>query len=446
MRIPSARACLTIAALVLAAIPSLAQASYWYVTPMGGQMMFADSLRNDEDTRLPLDDAPYFGGRIGYHFHPRWAIQVGGGYSPTSIDVPDGETVKVKHVAGDLLFSPLVFPVGDLFIMGGGGGIEHKPDITHSLDSGTFDWGGGLHLWFNDWVGLTLEARDIMVLADNSRDHFLASWGLNFAFGRAKPPVDSDGDGVIDKKDKCPNTPTGATVDVNGCPSDADGDGVLDGIDKCPDTPKGATVDRTGCPMDSDNDGVPDGIDQCSNTPNGATVDARGCPMDSDGDGVPDGLDKCPNTPAGATVTADGCPAITQERAKELVSTGMIRLGNIHFETGKSTIMQDSYAALDSVGQVLTNFPQLKIEVGGHTDSRGKAAMNQKLSEARAQAVVDYLKSKYSLSDDQLVAKGYGESKPIASNSNASGMARNRRVEFVVINKEMLEQIRQQQH
>jgi outer membrane protein OmpA-like peptidoglycan-associated protein/opacity protein-like surface antigen len=120
-------------------------------------------------------------------------------------------------------------------------------------------------------------------------------------------PADSDADGVPNGVDKCPNTPAGATVDINGCPSDSDGDNIPDGIDRCPDTPAGVLVDPRGCPKDSDEDGIPDGLDRCSDTPRGATVDALGCPGDEDGDGVLDGLDRCPRTPAGATVNAQGC-------------------------------------------------------------------------------------------------------------------------------------------
>jgi len=119
---------------------------------------------------------------------------------------------------------------------------------------------------------------------------------------------DSDGDGVPDKIDKCPNTPAYATVDANGCPFDTDGDGVPDYHDKCPNTPKDVKVDSVGCPIDSDGDHVPDYLDKCPNTPKGAKVDAVGCPVDSDGDGVPDYLDKCPFTPKGTKVDAQGCP------------------------------------------------------------------------------------------------------------------------------------------
>ncbi|MBN1424439.1 OmpA family protein [Candidatus Fermentibacteria bacterium] len=121
-------------------------------------------------------------------------------------------------------------------------------------------------------------------------------------------PTDSDLDGVYDGLDRCPGTPRGAIVDIWGCPTDSDGDGVPDGMDKCPDSPPGALVDRTGCPQDSDGDGVPDGMDRCPDTPRGARVDEFGCSEDSDGDGVPDGIDKCPETPPNAPVDRSGCP------------------------------------------------------------------------------------------------------------------------------------------
>jgi OOP family OmpA-OmpF porin len=228
-------------------------------------------------------------------------------------------------------------------------------------------------------------------------------------------------------------------VDARGCPIDSDGDGVCDGLDKCADTPHGATVDKDGCPVDSDQDAVFDGIDKCPDTPRGCTVDATGCPKDSDGDGVCDGLDKCPDTPSGAKVDKDGCPIEIMEKETELLDTGMIRLNNVNFETGKAVLLPEDFPTLDVVGQVLTRWPDLRIEIGGHTDSRGGVAYNQKLSEARASSVLTYLVQKFpNLKAEQFTAKGYGKSRPLAPNTTALGMAKNRRVEFVVQNKDVL--------
>lgn len=219
---------------------------------------------------------------------------------------------------------------------------------------------------------------------------------------------------------------------------DSDGDGVLDGADQCPDTPKGATVDARGCPMDSDGDGVYDGIDQCPDTPLGATVDARGCPSDSDGDGVYDGIDQCPDTPKGVKVDAKGCTVVTSEKEAELLDTGTLRLDNVYFDTNKATLKPESDKALDEAGKILAKWPQLRIEVAGHTDSMGDEAYNQGLSQRRAQAVLDYFLSKFSLKADRFSVKGYGESAPVADNGTPEGRAQNRRVELRVLNKDVL--------
>jgi outer membrane protein OmpA-like peptidoglycan-associated protein len=242
---------------------------------------------------------------------------------------------------------------------------------------------------------------------------------------------DSDGDGVTDDRDRCPNTPAGATVDEHGCPKDSDGDGVYDGIDDCPDTPRGARVDSNGCPGDADRDGVYDGLDQCPDTPRGAKVDSRGCPMDSDHDGVYDGLDDCPDTPRGKKVDERGCPepekpAAMFEGKKSLVLEG------VNFETNSAKLTSDSLTVLDRVAESLNASPDVKVEIAGHTDSVGGDSHNMSLSKARAESVRDYLVKK-GVAASRLKARGYGETRPIADNGTAAGRARNRRVELTRI-------------
>lgn len=118
---------------------------------------------------------------------------------------------------------------------------------------------------------------------------------------------DSDADGVVDADDRCPGAPTGRAVDDTGCAPDTDGDAVVDVDDACPDTPLGNAVDATGCELDSDADGVVDVLDECPDTPTGRTVDGFGCERDADGDGVVDASDACPATPAATVVDAVGC-------------------------------------------------------------------------------------------------------------------------------------------
>jgi len=257
-------------------------------------------------------------------------------------------------------------------------------------------------------------------------------------------PIDSDADGVFDGLDACPGTPEGADVDANGCPRDTDGDSVFDGVDRCPATPRGAVVDAKGCPVDSDGDGIFDGLDKCPNTQAGATVDSYGCPADSDHDGVLDGLDKCPNTPATARVDIDGCPIMISEKEVELLDTGKITVRNINFDTGKWDIRPESLPVLDEIGAILIQWPDLRVEIGGHTDSRGSDKMNQELSDKRANAVREHLLAKFpQLQGSQYTAVGYGEKQPVADNNSDTGMAKNRRVEFKVLNTEVLKKERE---
>ena len=197
-------------------------------------------------------------------------------------------------------------------------------------------------------------------------------------------------------------------------PADSDGDGVVDELDDCPNTPKGVAVDAKGCPVDSDSDGVPDYLDRCPGTPATVVVHSDGCPVDSDGDGVPDYLDKCPNTPKGATVNEVGCWAL---RATAL------------FDTNSSYIMGSAYTLLDEVVTILQENPEMKLEIQGHADNTGTSEYNLWLSERRASRVMDYLVSK-GIDPDRLTAKGYGSTQPVISNDTADGRARNRRVEL----------------
>ncbi|TMQ70776.1 MAG: OmpA family protein [Candidatus Eisenbacteria bacterium] len=149
--------------------------------------------------------------------------------------------------------------------------------------------------------------------------------------------------------------------------------------------------------------------------------------------------DKCPDTSPGLKVDAQGCPIEYMEKETELHDTGMIRLQNVNFETAKATVLPESYPVLDLVGQVLRKWPELRIEIGGHTDKRGGVKYNQKLSEARAKAVLEHLTQKYpDLKPEQFTTKGYGLSRPLVPNTSELNMAKNRRVEFVVLNRDVL--------
>jgi outer membrane protein OmpA-like peptidoglycan-associated protein len=245
-------------------------------------------------------------------------------------------------------------------------------------------------------------------------------------------PLDGDSDGVPDHQDRCPSTPPGTAVNEAGCPLDSDGDGVTDDVDRCPGTALGVRVDVNGCPLDSDADGVFDGPDLCPNTPAGATVNQVGCPLDTDGDGVYDGIDRCPNTPEGREVDEVGCSIVQAG-----LERGRLVLSSIFFQTGSADLMPQSRRVLDEVGQALLDRPEISVEVQGHTDSTGSSATNLRLSEQRARSVFTYLVSTFpGLDRSRFVVRGFGESRPIATNDTPDGRSMNRRVEFVVIGQE----------
>lgn len=194
-------------------------------------------------------------------------------------------------------------------------------------------------------------------------------------------------------------------------------------------------------PADADNDGVPDDRDKCPGTPAGATVDESGCERDSDGDGVVDRLDQCPDTPAGTQVDEKGCPlpppckSPAPGEAVDLKGCGTgdkIVLHGVNFEFDKSRLRPDAKLILNQVADALLAAPTIRIEIGGHTDGRGSADYNQKLSQRRAQAVADYLVSR-GVEAGRMTAQGYGMSQPVASNDTDEGREQNRRVELKIV-------------
>ncbi len=228
---------------------------------------------------------------------------------------------------------------------------------------------------------------------------------------------DSDGDGIADKADACPNVKGLAAF--KGCP-DTDGDGIADKDDACPNE-KGL-ANYNGCP-DTDGDGIIDSKDSCPNIK--GLAEFNGClETDTDGDGVVDSKDACPNVKGLAKY--DGCLLSSEE--KKIIEDAS---AHIYFETGSSTIKKVSYPDLDKLAAILKKHPEVKAKVEGHTDSSGNAEKNLTLSKARAASVKKYL-IEHGEKEDHISSEGYGSSKPIASNDTKAGRAKNRRVEIVV--------------
>ena len=474
------RARTVLALATLAAAPLAAQRSHQFEFGAFGSFTRYDRAFN-------LDNQIGGGGRLGYFFGEHVGVEVDAGYQTPS--------AKTGPSSAKLSFgsASLVLNFGNesnlFYLLGGYSRLDFEDSAPYRFTDNAIHGALGDRIFLSSRVALRLEVRGIYAPSTKASfgpdwaGHVVGTLGLSaFLGGEAR---DLDGDGVADRKDACPGTPTGAIVDTRGCPTDADGDGIYNGLDACPNTPMGAHVDARGCPTDADSDGVYDGIDQCPGTPASAKVDAKGCPTDADLDGVADGVDQCPNTPAGAVVDATGCPV---DADKDGVPDGLDRCPNtppgtevdtsgcqiskdsdgdgvddtkdkcpgtaagtrvdasgcpilftpertpvilrgVTFETGKSALRPESYTVLDIVAGSLQGNPDIRIEIAGYTDNTGTAAVNTRLSQARAEAVRAYLVSK-GVALERMIARGYGPSNPVATNTTAAGRAQNRRVEL----------------
>ncbi len=311
--------------------------------------------------------------------------------------------------------------------------------------TGTLNGGAGINFWLHENVALFVQSE-----YKHSFDKMYAPFlqhtaGITVKFGGtdtdgdgvyddddACPQIkglekfngcpDTDGDGIIDKDDTCPDV--AGLAEFNGCP-DTDGDGIYDSIDNCPNV--AGTKANNGCP-DSDNDGVIDSKDKCPKE-KGPKAN-NGCPWpDTDGDGILDKDDACPKVKG---IKAEkGCP---KPEPKEVISVeAKAQLDayakTIYFNSGKDSFKNGVTEKLDAIAGIMKEYDTANFLVEGHTDSQGSNTLNQKLSEKRATAVMNYLVGK-GISSSRLSSVGFGEDYPIADNKTKAGRAQNRRVEI----------------
>jgi OOP family OmpA-OmpF porin len=417
------------------------------------------------DTSLALKERAGAGARLSLISGHGWStfiLEAEGGYSEKKL-----ATSKVKHIPARarLLYS---FPLGStasLLIGGGGVRNEYIVDSTH-----VNDWGytglAGLRVNLGSFMSLRLDAVvDYIENPVNESDLFPRNInkalhaGLSFPLWRSKyvppakekgqwkvtetqaPPKEQPKEEVREAKAE-PAPPPQAPVQVQQTATnepDADRDGVPDARDLCAATAPGSTVDQQGCQVyrDTDDDGVTDVRDRCPATPQGTLIDGYGCPArpmevvreaparDSDGDGIDDPRDKCPGTPAGVHADASGCTIVIPK----MEGPRTVTLRGVTFMSGRDELSASSLVVLDEVAKQLVAVPELKIEIAGHTDSKGTRIRNIRLSLSRAEAVRAYLVMQ-GVPAERLTARGYGPDKPVASNAGPNGRAMNRRVEL----------------
>lgn len=379
-----------VAALAGLATPAAAQDRY--LVP---SFVYVD----DDEDRAVDDELSGLQIGVGQYLNDWFAVEGILGYTEhegvDTLDMTEASVNGVLSFRRDALVSP--------YLMAGAGLLHTESDLLGNDNSLTLTGGGGILFRLAD-SGAWLRLEHRLRYADGNSIEFtdtITTLGIQIAFGERPMPAP-----VVQRAPEDP---------------DSDGDGVSDSRDACPNTPTGHRVDARGCSLDSDGDGVADADDQCPNTFRGAAVDARGCEMDDDADGVVNRLDQCPNTAAGVRVDVNGC------EIREV-----IELPGVTFETNSDRLLPGADDVLQDAAATLRRYPDLVVEVAGHTDSQGAADYNQGLSERRAFTVRDYLINA-GVSEANLSARGYGEAEPVADNATAVGRARNRRVELRII-------------
>lgn len=289
------------------------------------------------------------------------------------------------------------------------------------------------------WRGLAMTAAVGSGINAIGVPDIRAILGLNFHWvNGGKLDLEYDFGGFLTAIEPCPDpelTPYSQIPErCRNISIDSDGDTIPDKLDKCPFSGRVGFIDENGCPPDSDGDTIPDYEDLCPTE--GGTVDKYGCPYkDSDGDTILDNVDKCPHDPEtfNGYQDQDGCPDSDPDALVELSGNKINIKEQVFFETSKDVIKKESYKLLDQVSKLLIENPHVgNITIEGHTDSRGKHSYNVKLSQARANSVMKYLIDK-GVDNNRLKAIGFGPDNPIDDNETEDGRARNRRVEFVVI-------------
>lgn len=408
----------------------------WEVGFFGGVWKPADNIElHDRNLPPPIryDLSAELGLRAGYYPLRHLGIEGELAMMPTRLHTEQRafvSTARAQAVVQLGLWRLVPFAV----IGGGVLAVRSEPNAAGRNGDEALHVGGGLKFFVKEHIVLRLEGRDVMSPKEGITPTAPAHspeilFGFTVALGPRKPkaeppPPDQDGDGFLDSEDECP---TVAGIAPDGCPAkDSDGDGFLDREDACPED---AGVAPDGCPIpDSDGDGFLDPDDACKDE---VGVEPDGCPLrDVDGDGLFPPEDECPNEPE--TVNGfedeDGCPDELPEEVKKY--TGVIE--GIFFDTGKATIRSKSFAELDAAVKVLTDYPMLRVEISGHTDTKGKRDKNLLLSQARADSVKQYMVSK-GVAERRIVTRGAGPDEPIGDNATKDGRQQNRRIEFKLL-------------
>lgn len=349
------------------------------------------------DGKQELEDGNLIGLRFGYSVTEHWGGEAALDFIDTKFKLVDvGVDGYIYRLDGIYHFLPDGKYVP--YVAAGIGGIDLQFKGAGSSSGFLFNYGGGLKMSLNDSLALRVDIRHILAYSD-ALSNFAFSVGLNYQFGGEKKKADFQ-------------------------VRDSDGDGIVDSSDLCPDTPKNAPVNERGCPTDSDGDGVSDYLDKCAETPVGVPVNIDGCPADGDRDGVPDKLDRCPDTPEGLSVDSSGCSPSRRKKVSMMF--------NVEFDSNSTNVQEMYQLLLKRAAEFMKKYPGTIATIEGHTDSRGNAEHNLEISQIRADSVKSYLVENLGIDPSRIQAVGYGESRPVADNKTSAGRERNRRVLVII--------------
>ena len=300
---------------------------------LGGSQHIYDDDRAVDDELLPF-------GAAEFRLTERWAGEFW--YSAGETDGDNGFDTDVDRWHLDALY--YLNPRGKLhpYLAFGAGQLKRDWDVPNGTLDETDEEanaGAGLHYFLSDNFSLRADARYLFGFEDDTSD-FTVSAGLAYRFGAAPKPA-----------------------------------------------PKAAPEPER---------------------------------LDSDGDGVYDDMDECPNTRAGARVDNRGC----EIKVSKVASVKLL----VHFKFDKDDVQAHYFSDIKGLADFLKRFEDIHVDIEGHTDSMGSEEYNQDLSQRRANAVMEILQNEYGIAAYRLEAKGYGESRPVASNDTTEGRAENRRV------------------
>lgn len=415
--------------------------------PVGLALIADLSTPTAQDNRLIGDDGVSFAIRAALEFSPwtkaRMSFNLGYRYRPhvnvytydmgQSIIISGAASIPFFHDDLDLLLDM----TGEITVDGKNNNLSVKErpfeaDLAFRYRFIRGDsWYRGLALTAGLGTGLnSVGAPDVRVIL-GLNFHWVngGMLGLDYEYGGYLTAIDPCPDPELTPLSQIPERCRNQLVD-------SDGDTIPDKFDRCPFAGRPGFIDEYGCPPDSDNDTVPDYLDLCPNE--GGRVDKNGCPikpLDSDGDTIIDDIDQCPYEPEtfNGYQDEDGCPDSDPDAKVELAEGKINIKEQVFFETSKAVIKSESFDLLNQVAQLLIDNPHIgNVTVEGHTDSRGKYKLNMKLSQDRADSVMRYLVER-GVDANHLNAIGYGPDRPIETNDTKEGRAKNRRVEFVVL-------------